>query len=74
MKWEMFEINTDEVIHGVIYKPWFYLSLWLRSAEQTHLNVSVRLQASPNTSSNILSTAIKTLDQWNRKKYKNFYK
>lgn len=55
-------------MHGVIYKPWFYLSLWLRGAEQTHLNMSVRLQAPSNTSGKILSTAIKTLDQWNRKK------
>lgn len=54
-------------MHGVIYKPWFYLSLWLRGAEQTHLHVSVRLQASSNTSSKILNTAIKTLDQWNKK-------
>lgn len=54
-------------MHGVIYKPWFYLSLWLRGAEQTYLNVSVRLQASSNTSSNNLSSTIKTLDQWNRR-------
>lgn len=54
-------------MHGVIYKPWFCLSLWLRGVEQTHLSVSVRLQESSNTSSKILSIAIKTLDQWNRK-------